>query len=103
MSARGGETKERKSIELKVSSNNCARLEVWDTPGLEEANNSKCETDAFRAVLDSDVVLYVFTGDLRDTDIAIIEKVHCNEKPILAIHNKSDLYAPKQMNKIRRK
>jgi hypothetical protein len=69
-----------------------ARIELIDTPGLDEVNGAEQEQLAQQIAQSADLILFVVAGDITRREyeaLAALDQVH---KPILLVFNKVDQY-----------
>tara|TARA_Y100001968_G_scaffold33821_1_gene25995 strand:- start:116 stop:1432 length:1317 start_codon:yes stop_codon:yes gene_type:complete len=85
-----GNTKNIKSYKWGRKFKNLKRVELIDTPGIDETNNSKKEELSFQYSLDTDLILFVIDSDLTRIDLNYIEKLLKHNKPIILVLNRCD-------------
>jgi hypothetical protein len=86
-----GVTKEVQGYSWQVA-NGKLILQLIDTPGLDEVNGVERSTMAMTAAEQADLILFVLAGDLTALEQEAIAQLQNQNKPILLIFNKTDLY-----------
>jgi hypothetical protein len=71
-----------------------ARIELIDTPGLEEVNGEVRQQIAEQVARQSDLILFVITSDLTQVEYDALRQLCAAKKPILLVFNKIDQYRP---------
>ncbi len=85
-----GNTKTTKSYIWDKRFRSINKVELIDSPGLDEINNTNKEKINFNYVLDTDLILFVIDSDLTRIDLKSIEKLLTHNKPILLVLNRCD-------------
>jgi len=85
-----GNTKTIKSYQWCNRFKNLNKVELIDSPGIDEINNSNKEEINFNSVLDTDLILFVIDSDITRIDLYAIEELLRNNKPILIVLNRCD-------------
>ncbi|MGB3495391.1 MAG: GTP-binding protein [Elainellaceae cyanobacterium] len=67
-------------------------VELIDTPGLEEVNGDERASMATTVAQQSDLILFVISGDLTRTEYDALATLRSLHKPLLVVFNKIDLY-----------
>jgi len=68
------------------------RVELIDTPGLDEVGGQTRAEMARDVARQADLILFVIAGDLTRTEYLALAELQDAHKPILLVFNKSDLY-----------
>ena len=69
-----------------------ARIELIDTPGLDEVNGAVQEQLAQQVAQSADLILFVVAGDITRREYEALEALRQVHKPILLVFNKVDQY-----------
>ncbi len=85
-----GNTKTSSSYQWCKRFKSLNKVELIDTPGIDEINNSNKEEINFNYVLDTDLILFVIDSDITRIDLDSIEELLRNNKPILLVLNRCD-------------
>ncbi len=85
-----GHTKQIKIHEWGKSFNNLNKVQLIDTPGIDEINEQRTEELTFEHSLDTDLILFVLDSDITRIELKALEKLLNNNKPILLILNRCD-------------
>ena len=85
-----GNTKIIKSYKLCKRFKRLNKVELIDSPGIDEINNANKEKLDFQKLLDTDLILFVIDSDLTRIDLDSIEELLRNNKPILIVLNRCD-------------
>ncbi len=85
-----GHTKQIKIHEWEKSFRNLNKVQLIDTPGIDEVNGENKEELSFDHSLDSDLILFVIDSDITRIELKALEKLLNNNKPILLILNRCD-------------
>ena len=85
-----GNTKTSKSYKWEKRFQGLNKVELIDSPGIDEINNSNKEEINFNTVLDTDLILYVIDSDITRVDMNSIEDLLRHNKPILIVLNRCD-------------
>lgn len=72
------------------------RLTIKETPALFVGTDSNVESEtvARKMALSSDLVLFVTTGDLTDTEFQILQQLKAANQRVMLVFNKQDQYLP---------
>ena len=105
ISARGGETKMRSIEEWRpnvksVEGRGKSKLVLVDTPGINEVEGAERAAIAEKTVRESDIVLFVVSGDLNDIEYKAIRTLHELHKPIVLALNKIDTFRKRELEEI---
>lgn len=68
------------------------KIELIDTPGLDEVNGEARATLATRVVQQADLILFVIAGDITQVEFDALAQLQRANKPILVVLNKADQY-----------
>ena len=85
-----GHTKQIKIYEWEKSFHNLNKVQLIDTPGIDEVHEKEKEELTFQHSLDSDLILFVLDSDITRIELKALEKLLNNNKPILLILNRCD-------------
>ena len=91
-----GNTKAIKSCKWDKEFTLLNKVELIDSPGLDEINNHRKEEINFHYLLNSDLILYVIDSDITRIDLNSIEQLLRNNKPIILVLNRCDQWSRKQ-------
>tara|TARA_Y100001968_G_scaffold327650_1_gene373123 strand:+ start:568 stop:1890 length:1323 start_codon:yes stop_codon:yes gene_type:complete len=95
-----GNTKTNKSHEWCKRFKSFNKVELIDTPGMDEINNSNEDEIGFNSVLDTDLILFVIDSDITRIDLNTIEELLSNNKPLLIVLNRCDQWNKKETKRI---
>ena len=95
-----GNTKTITSFRWEKNFKNLNKVELIDSPGIDEINNSIKEKINFHYVLDTDLILFVIDSDLTRLDLNSIKDLLKNNKPILLVLNRCDQWEIKETKQI---
>ncbi|MFN3927298.1 MAG: GTP-binding protein [Pseudanabaenaceae cyanobacterium] len=107
-----GVTRERASVrweirteELAVSrvslpSGSRARVELIDTPGIDEINGEERAQLARTIARQADLILFVVAGDMTRVEYQALSELREASKPIILVFNKIDQYPPQDRETI---
>ena len=95
-----GNTKRIKSYKLDQGFKSLHKVELIDSPGIDEINNYNQEEINFNYILDTDLILFVIDSDITRIDLKIIEKLLIHNKPILIVLNRCDQWSQKEVKLI---
>lgn len=76
-----------------LSSKSAARVELIDTPGIDEVGGEQRQVIAHKIARQSDLILFVISGDLTQLEHDALTHLYQAGKPILLVFNKVDQYA----------
>jgi small GTP-binding protein len=68
------------------------RVELIDTPGIDELGGEERESLAHELARRSDVLLFVCEGDLTETELHALQDLAARQRPLILVLNKSDRY-----------
>jgi len=85
-----GNTKTIKSYKWCKKFKTLNKVELIDSPGIDEINNSNNEEINFHYLLDTDLILFVIDSDITRIDLNSIEELLRHNKPILIVLNRCD-------------
>ena len=85
-----GNTKTTKSYKWDKRFKSLNKVELIDSPGIDEINNSNKEEINFNYVLDTDLILFVIDSDITRIELNSIEELLRHNKPILIVLNRCD-------------
>ena len=91
-----GNTKTIKSYKWDKRFKNLTKIELIDTPGIDEINNYNKEEIYFNYLLDSDLILFVIDSDITRIDLDSIEQLLRHNKPIILVLNRCDQWNQKE-------
>ncbi|MEM9090174.1 MAG: GTP-binding protein [Cyanobacteria bacterium P01_F01_bin.53] len=69
-----------------------SRVELIDTPGIDEVGGTKRQVIAQKIARQADLILFVIAGDLTQLEHTALSELHQAGKPILVVFNKTDQY-----------
>ena len=85
-----GNTKTIKSYEWCKRFKSLNKVELVDSPGMDEINSSNKEEINFNYVLGTDLILFVIDSDITRIDLYTIKELLRNNKPIVIVLNRCD-------------
>ncbi|MGB3298406.1 MAG: GTP-binding protein [Phormidesmis sp.] len=68
------------------------KLELIDTPGLDEIKGQARGNVAREVAEQADLILFVVSGDVTQTEYLALQQLYATHKPLLLVFNKVDLY-----------
>ncbi|MGB3291507.1 MAG: GTP-binding protein [Phormidesmis sp.] len=68
------------------------RLELIDTPGLDEIEGQARGVIAREIAQQADLILFVVSGDVTQIEYLALQQLYATRKPLLLVFNKIDLY-----------
>jgi len=68
------------------------KLELIDTPGLDEIEGEARSEMAEEVAQQADLILFVVSGDVTQTEYQALQQLYATKKPLLLVFNKVDLY-----------
>jgi GTP-binding protein Era len=71
-----------------------SRLELLDTPGLDEVGGEAREQLARQVAQQADLILFVVAGDITQVEYQALTQLRQASKPMLLVFNKVDQYPP---------
>jgi len=71
-----------------------SRVELIDTPGIDEVNGDERQAIAQKIARQADLILFVIAGDLTQLEYDALTALKQANKPILLVFNKLDHYSP---------
>ncbi|MFK8182274.1 MAG: GTP-binding protein [Phormidesmis sp.] len=77
-----------------------SRVELIDTPGIDEVNGDERQAIAQKIARQADLILFVIAGDLTQLEYDALTELRQANKPILLVFNKLDHYAPSDREQI---
>ncbi len=72
--------------------NRALKLELIDTPGLDEIEGQSRGEVAQEVAQQADLILFVVSGDVTQTEYQALQQLYATSKPLLLVFNKIDLY-----------
>lgn len=69
-----------------------SRIELIDTPGLDEVNGEEREQLARQVAASADLILFVIAGDITRVEYEALVQLRGEGKPMLLVFNKADQY-----------
>ncbi len=69
-----------------------SRIELIDTPGIDEVDGEKREALARQVAKQADLILFLVAGDMTKVEYAALSELREASKPILLVFNKIDQY-----------
>jgi len=85
-----GNTKTMKAYKWCKRFKSLNKVELIDSPGIDEINKAKKEKLCFNYLLDTELILFVIDSDITRVDLNFIEKLLRHNKPILLVLNRCD-------------
>ena len=85
-----GNTKTSKSHEWCKKFQSLNKVELIDSPGIDEIDNSNAEEINFKHVLDTDLILFVIDSDITRIELNSLEELLRHKKPIILVLNRCD-------------
>ena len=85
-----GNTKTVKSYQWCKRFKSLNKVELIDSPGIDEINNAEKEEINFHSLLDTDLILFVIDSDITRIDLNYIEELLKHNKPIILVLNRCD-------------
>ncbi|MFK8185091.1 MAG: DUF697 domain-containing protein [Phormidesmis sp.] len=82
----------RPDVEDASASEDALKLELIDTPGLDEIEGQARGKVAQQVAEQSDLILFVVSGDVTQTEYEALQQLYATRKPLLLVFNKIDLY-----------
>tara|TARA_Y100001968_G_scaffold285497_1_gene285527 strand:- start:3853 stop:5166 length:1314 start_codon:yes stop_codon:yes gene_type:complete len=82
-----GNTKTLKSYKWCKRFTNINKVELLDSPGIDELNKEQIN---FHSILDTDLIIFVIDSDITRIDLNSIENLLKHNKPILLVLNRCD-------------
>jgi uncharacterized protein len=86
-----GVTKWPRSVAWTPSSGK-VKVELIDTPGLDEIEGQAREDMAREVASQADLILFVISGDITNTEYQALSDLKLLRKPLILVFNKIDLY-----------
>ncbi len=77
-----------------------ARVELIDTPGIDEVEGNKRQAIARKIARQADLILFVIAGDLTRLEHSALIELYQAGKPVLLVFNKTDQYTEIDRNQI---
>ena len=94
-----GVTKWPKSVQWTPDSNKI-RIELTDTPGLDEISGDERSKMAKEVAKHADLILFIIAGDITQTEYEALSELRQTQKPLLVVFNKVDLYPEREREQI---
>ncbi len=91
-----GKTKRINSYTWCKSFKSLNKVELIDSPGIDEINNSHKEEINFHYLLETDLILFVIDSDISRVDLNYIEELLMHNKPILLVLNRCDQWTTRE-------
>ncbi len=85
-----GNTKTTKSYKWCKKFKGINKVELIDSPGIDEINNTQKEKINFNYLIDTDLILYVIDSDITRIDLNYIEELLGHNKPLILVLNRCD-------------
>jgi uncharacterized protein len=83
--------------------NGQVRVELIDTPGLDEVDGDVRATMARDIADQADLILFVVAGDITRTEYRALTELQAIDKPLILVFNKTDLYPEQDRQTLYRK
>ena len=88
------------SSQIASSAQTAARVELIDTPGIDEVAGDKRQAIAQKIARQADLILFVVASDLTQLEHDALMELYQAGKPVLLVFNKSDQYAQSDRTQI---
>ncbi len=85
---------EREITRVSLSRRGQARLELIDTPGIDEVDGAERAELAQTVAQNADLILFVVAGDMTKVEYEALSALRQASKPMLLVFNKIDQYPP---------
>ena len=85
-----GNTNTSKSHQWCKKFQSLNKVELIDSPGIDEIDNSNAEEMNFLHVLDKDLILFVIDSDITRIELNSLEELLRHKKPIILVLNRCD-------------
>ena len=95
-----GSTRKQQSVIWPISLLGITRVELIDTPGIDEIGSSCRGRLASRVAIGADLVLLVIDSDITKIDQEALEKILTIGKPIQLVLNRSDRWPKKELTNL---
>lgn len=79
------------------------KIELIDTPGLDEVGGESRASMARQVAEQADLILFVVAGDITRTEYQALSELQAGCKPVILVFNKTDLYPNQDRQTIYRK
>jgi len=79
-------------VRVSLRSSGNARIELIDTPGIDEVDGEVRERLARQVARQADLILFIIAGDMTKVEHAALAELRKASKPILLVFNKIDRY-----------
>lgn len=79
-------------VRVSLRSSGNSRIELIDTPGIDEVNGEVRERLARQVAKQADLILFIISGDITKVEHAALSELRQASKPILLVFNKIDQY-----------
>lgn len=79
-------------VRVSLRSSGNARIELIDTPGIDEVDGEARERLARQVARQADLILFIISGDMTKVEHAALTELRKASKPILLVFNKIDRY-----------
>jgi len=80
------------AVDPSVKPKEPLKLELIDTPGLDEIEGQARGEVAREVAQQADLILFVVSGDVTQTEYLALQQLYTTRKPLLLVFNKVDLY-----------
>jgi len=87
-----GGLKNQEILRVSLKSLGSARIELIDTPGIDEVDGESREELARSVAQQADLILFVIAGDMTKVEYEALSQLRLASKPILLVFNKTDQY-----------
>ncbi len=91
-----GNTQTIKAHEWGKRFKSLTKVELIDSPGIDEVENTNSEEIHLNYLLNTDLILFVIDSDITRIDLNAIEKLLRQNKPILLVLNRCDQWNEKE-------
>lgn len=83
---------DRPVVRVSVPGTGAARIELVDTPGLDEVDGEQREQLARQVAQQADLILFVVSGDVTRIEYEALSSLRAASKPMVLVFNKIDQY-----------
>uniref|UniRef100_B8HQ52 Small GTP-binding protein n=1 Tax=Cyanothece sp. (strain PCC 7425 / ATCC 29141) TaxID=395961 RepID=B8HQ52_CYAP4 len=84
--------KQQSGLRISLQGVGQSRIELIDTPGIDEVDGEKREQLARQVAKQADLILFVISGDMTKVEHRALTELRQASKPILLVFNKIDQY-----------
>ena len=88
------------NLQSQSQSGKPLKLELIDTPGLDEIEGESRRKMAQDVAQQADLILFVVSGDVTNIEYLALQELYTTRKPLLLVFNKVDLYPDTDRDKV---